>query len=232
MPRFDTPTVLVTRPKDSSDQFVRALKAVVGQFDAVICPAFEFSRTEAQIPSFDVAIFTSRTGVLFAPRGDGRTAYCVGDATAMAATRSGYDAVSAKGAVDDLLRLILQRQPQGKLLHIRGEISVGDVTEALVKSGLDAAEVVAYRKVAADKTSIREALGGLGGLVQTSVLPLFSAETVSILATSGADFSTVRVVAISPVVAQAAQQLSPASITIAPALNQAEMVAAVARLIA
>ena len=229
MPCFINPSVLVTRPKDSSERFVRDLRAVAGPFEPVICPAFEYERLDAPLPDFDVAIFTSRAGVMFAPKGRGRTAYCVGDATANAATQSGYEAVSAQGTVDDLLSLILGDGPVGRLLHVRGETSVGDVMHALASEGLDAGEVIAYRKATS--------LVGLQRAVQVSsgsnlIFPVFSAETVSILAASGLNFSALNTVAISEGVAAVVSTLSPASLSIAAAPNQAKMIAAVARMIA
>ena len=229
MPRLVVPTVFMTRPQKVSMSFVRDLRKVAGPFEPVICPAFEYVGTGADIPDFDIGVFTSKAGVQFAPDGAGRHAFCVGDATARAALHSGYVAVSADGGADNLVDLILSERPAGRLLHVRGETSVGDVSGRLKASGLRVEEVVVYRKQIGDLTVLGKALKAIKS---DFIIPLFSAETVSILVHSGSDFSSFHAVAISTAVAEAATKLSPASITVSAAPTQAEMVAAVSRLIA
>lgn len=229
MPRFINPTVLVTRPPDSSHRFIVALEKVAGPFAPLVMPAFEIASTDAAIPDFDVAIFTSRAGVASAPSGDGRQCYCVGYATAGAAKTAGYDPISAQGSASDLIDLILKQRPAGQLLHIRGETSVGNVATTLHSHGLPCAEVIAYRKKPSLPTPQSIAL-----LKESDnlILPVFSAETVSILADWNIDFTNAHIVAISPAVAVAAQALLPASLVTTghPDLN--EMVAQTASLIA
>ena len=229
MPRFINPTVLMTRPHESSERFVQALAGVAGPFEHVICPAFEYAGTDAFFPDFDIGIFSSRAGVQFAPSGAGRIAYCVGDATARAAKLAGYVAMSAQGAADDLVRMILADAPEGKLLHIRGETSVGDVRKTLVAHGLRGAEVVAYRKDVMDLSALEKVVKPMDKEI---ILPLFSAETVSIIRRGNIEFPALNVVALSPAVAAAADQLSTGSITTASAPTQEEMVRSVARMIA
>ena len=229
LPPFVNPTVLITRPQDASERFLAALAQSAGMFQIVILPAFEIVAAGSDMPAFDAAIFTSRAGVSFAPDGRGRTAYCVGDATADAATRAGYVAISAGGSAADLCAVILGRKPVDRLLHIRGEVSLGDVSATLRAGGLDCADFIAYRK---DKQAVnREELVDLdtqGDLI----IPLFSAETVSILASWPFDFSGAHLVAISGAVAQAAAELSPLSIVVCDHPDLSSMVAQTARLIA
>lgn len=229
MPRLDNPIVLVTRPKHSSDRFVADLKSVAGRFRPIVSPAFENIGVVAETPDFKVAIFTSRTGVDFAPDGKNRIAYCVGDSTSDVARKAGYQAVSAQGNAADLVHLILDNKPTQPLLHIRGEISQGDVSATLRRAGLKCDEVVVYRKSATALTV--QALTALTHDAEI-ILTVFSAETVSILADTGCDFSNVFVVAISPTVARATSVLSPAKTYVADAPNLGSIVAATARLIA
>jgi len=231
MPRFDNPTVLATRPQAASDRFVEALKAKAGPFKPVISPAFEIvqlaSRTD--MPMFEVAVFTSREGVAHAPKGSQRRAYCVGSATGRAAEAAGYLAVNAGGDVGDLIEVILADSPKQSLLHIRGEVSTGDVTSTLTAGGVNCSDHVAYHK----KPLVPK--GDLQEVVRTApyvIFPIFSGETVSILADWKIDFSTTHVVAISPVVATAARRLEPLSITVSPVPDMQSMVLTTASLIA
>jgi uroporphyrinogen-III synthase len=229
MPRFDNPIVIVTRPKADAQRFIDVLRMISGPFSVIISPAFENETLSAEIPDFDTAIFTSRAGVAQAPRGDGRSAFCVGDATATAAKGAGYAAMSADGSADGLVRLILRQRPDVALLHIRGETSRGDIAKRLNDAGLRCKDVVAYRKAAkAPSQSIRDALA----VNKKVILPLFSAETVSILKTWPLEFDGCTVVAISDVVAGASASLLPLNIAVSDAPSVQAMAHATARLIA
>jgi uroporphyrinogen-III synthase len=205
------------------------LEQVSGAFSPIICPAFELLSTEAAIPEFDAAIFTSRAAVSFAPNGQGRPAYCVGAATATAAQDANYVATSADGSAADLCALILEERPPLKLLHVRGEVSLGNVMRTLRTGGLNCAEVVSYCKNVLSVESIDLAV--VQNVVDT-IFPVFSAETVSILRDWPYDFGLSHIVAISSEVADVATQLNPASITISDRPNLPSMVACTSRLIA
>lgn len=227
--RFQNPTVLVTRPQDSSLRFIEALSVVKSKFEPIIAPAFEIVATSATVPEFETAVFTSQAGVLFAPPGRGRRAYCVGDTTAVVAQEKGFDAVSAKGSADDLTSLILTKLPKGKILHIRGEVSVGNVAGKLRGAGLDCEELIAYRKQPMPLDSLlKDRISSANALV----IPLFSAETVSIISNWSLDLSRAYVVAISGVVSDAAQDLKPVEIVTSPTPDMEAMVATTSRLIA
>jgi len=229
LPPFDTPSVLITRPHDASTRFVAALERAAGSFTPIICPAFDVVGTEAAVPDFEVAVFTSRAGVNFAPAGVNRTAYCVGDATAHAATRAGYKAISSSGSASDLCALILDDAPSGRLLHLRGEVSRRDVMTTLVDGGLNCAQAVVYRKqpMPIDTLTSYELENA-----ETLIIPTFSAETVSIMASWSLCLKGAHVVAISQFVADASTVFSPASITVSDRPDLSSMVALTARLIA
>nr|WP_252734577.1 uroporphyrinogen-III synthase [Octadecabacter sp. B2R22] len=200
-----------------------------GRFQSLISPAFELRGIGDGAPAFDAGIFTSRAGVSFAPKGCGRMAYCVGDSTAEAAESAGYRPISANGVASDLAELILSHGPKEQLLHFRGETSVGNIKEKLRAGGLTCEEVVVYRKESCSPDP--RAIELLSSECAT-ILPVFSAETVSIIGDWGANYGQSHILAISPSVACAAEALSPASIAISKAPNQLEMVAATSRLIA
>lgn len=229
MPRFENPTVLVTRPKERSDQFVADLTAAAGPFRSVVSPAFELVATDAVVPDFDAAVFTSRAGVAFAPKGRNKAAFCVGDATARAAGLAGYRTFSAKGTSADLVAMILAQNGTGAILHFRGETSVGDIIGAVKSQGISAEEVVVYRK--SPQAPDRNILTSVS-YESHVILPVFSAETVSIIETWEVDFSLCHVVAMSDAVATAAARLNPASIKVAQSPNQDAVVDATSLLIA
>jgi uroporphyrinogen-III synthase len=229
VPCFENPTILITRPAADADRFLAMLRAEAGSFEASICPAFGFEEIPLNAPRFDAAVFTSRAGVSFAPAGEGRTAYCVGDSTAQMAQDAGYTCASANGSAEELVALILEQSPAGSLHHIRGEISRGNITERLVAQGINCTAVIAYRKVPhAPRANITEALRGASNLI----IPLFSAETVSIIASWGVTLEGHVVVAISAEVAEAAQALTPVETLVSEQPNMRGMAAATARLIA
>jgi len=177
MRRYENPVVLATRPKPDSERFLALLKEAAGPFQGIIAPAFDYQTKTTEIPPFEVAIFTSRIGVLHAPTGQGRVAYCVGGATAQAAQDAGYQSISANGDVNDLIALILDDRPMQTLLHVRGETSVGDVTTRLSSAGLTCQDIITYTK---QKCALDPALRELITQGPICVLPLFSGETVSI----------------------------------------------------
>jgi uroporphyrinogen-III synthase len=229
MLRLDNPIVLVTRPEADAQRFVDVLRTVSGPFSVIISPAFENETLSAEIPDFNIAIFTSRAGVAQAPRGGGRSAFCVGVATANAAKDAGYAAISADGSADDLVTLILRQRPNDALLHIRGEISRGDIAKRLNDAGLKCHDVIAYRKAAKGPSqSVRDALV----VNQQIILTLFSAETVSILETWSLNFEGCTVVAISDVVAGASATLLPLNVVVSAAPNVCAMAQTTACLIA
>lgn len=229
VPRFENPTILITRPAADAERFLEILRAESGRFNAIMCPAFGFEKVLTKTSRFDVAVFTSRAGVTFAPAGEGRTAYCVGESTAQMALDAGYVPTSANGTANELVALILGQSPAGSLHHIRGEISRGNVTERLMEQGISCKDVNAYRKVPlSPDPSATEALRSATGLI----IPLFSAETVSIIANWTIPLDGHSVVAISDVVAEAAQALRPVITLVSEQPDMRGMAAATARLIA
>lgn len=210
-------------------RFAAALQRSAGPFTPLICPAFEVVGTGADIPDFEVGIFTSRAGVSFAPAGADRLAYCVGDATAHAATQAGYRAVSSSGSAPELCALILADAPSEKLLHVRGEVSRGDVINTLRDGGLDCAQAVVYRK---QPTQIDNHDAAVLENATSLLIPVFSAETVSIISDWRVDLTGAHVIAISQFVADSAAVVSPVSITVSDKPDLTSMVALTTRLIA
>lgn len=137
----------------------------------MICPAFELVGCSDVAVDFDDAIFTSQAAVRFAPKGYGRTAWCVGDATANAAFVHGYNAKSASGNAQDLVQLILTERPKGTVLHLRGEKTHVNVIKLLKQGGLHADEAIVYKKRSSHPSPLE--LQNIGRATAV-ILPMFS----------------------------------------------------------
>ncbi len=229
MPTFENPTILITRPAADAERFLQMLRVDSGPFEPIMCPAFSFEKIPAKQSDFDAAVFTSKAGVSFAPEGQGRVAYCVGDATAQLANDAGYAPLSANGSVEDLVEMILRKPPTVSLQYIRGENSTGDVTKRLISQGVRCTEVIAYRKVQqVPSESIKKDVSNASKLILT----LFSAETVSIIANWALPLDGCTVVAISDAVAKSALTLMPKEVVVSERPDMRGMAAATARLTA
>ena len=198
------PLLVMTRPEEAARAFVARLEALRGPVDWLHAPAFALAATGEQVPG-GAAIFTSANGVAFAPEGGGQTAWCVGEATAAAATARGWRSVSADGDAEALVALILSRRPAGPLWHLAGADRRGDVAPRLAAAGLKAGTVTLYRQVPlAPSDALRRAFADTRPLVA----PVFSPRSVAGL-WAGTRRAPLAIAAISPAVAEAARALAP-----------------------
>ncbi len=140
-----SPTILITRPAAAAERFVAALRAAGINTSVIVSPLLQVVSTAA-VPSFagfSGVIFTSVNGVEVAPAGD-LPAWCVGEATAAAARAKGWRAIAAGGDAETLVAKVLEERPQGPLLHLRGQVSRGDVAARLSKAGIPTREMIVY----------------------------------------------------------------------------------------
>lgn len=168
----------------------------------MISPAISIEglNSPVDLDGFGGVIVTSSHALTGISAGSGLTAWCVGDTTAEAAARAGFDAVSAGGAADDLLRILSQAQPRGPLLYLRGRHVSSDLAERLASKGVNVVERVVYDQKACAPTD--EALALLSG-GETVILPIFSPRTARIVAEWAAGAAApVKVVAMSDAVAE------------------------------
>ena len=218
----ETPILMLTRPRAGSEAFAAALSLGVR---TVVSPLYELDAVPFDGGgAWEEAIFTSARAVAEVGPGGGRRAWCVGPSTTEAASRAGFAGVEAGGDVEGLICAILSARPKGALRHFRGQSSVGDVAARLRDAGLRCDERIVYRKAVRGLTD--EAREVLRGEVPV-VLPLFSAETVSILVEYGPFAVPLWCVCISEAVADRVRDLlAPASCVVASQPNRAGMVAA------
>ena len=184
---------------------------------------------------FAALILTSETGAEAARRisAEGialpRTAFCVGDQTARTAQAAGFQTLSAAGDSGALLALVRQQNVSGPLLYLRGHNSRGNLADRLNSAGIETDEAVVYLQDAQSLTA--EAVVVLSG--QTPVIvPLFSPRTARIFAAQRRGNAPLWIAALSPAVAEAAGDLSPQHIALASQPTAANMIRAIADLLA
>lgn len=223
------PHLLMTRPRAASESFVAALVAHrVPMGEVVISPAISIEHLTGPVDpaGFGGVVVTSAHALHGVVAPPGMTAWCVGDATAEEAARAGFDAVSAGGDADDLVRLVASARPGAPLLYLRGQHVSAGLRDALAALGIAVEERVVYDQPESRPTAA--ALDLFSG-VRPVVLPLFSPRTARIVAgwVEGAS-APFRPVAMSEAVAAAWGRPAP----IAARPNVRAMVAAVAEALA
>lgn len=199
------PTLLLTRPLAQSEQFAEDLRNNGFDGELVISPLLEITGTAADIDltGYSGVVFSSRNAIDFAPSAK-MPAFCVGDKTAEKARSAGWEAVSADGDADDLVKTIIRENPAGKLLHLRGEHSRGDIAKRLSQAGIETDERVVYQQI--ERPLSEQAIGALSG-ENPVILPLFSPRTARLFAKLGPFQAPLRAVAMSEAVAQEMQKV-------------------------
>ncbi len=218
----------MTRPLASSQRFVANLpRKIAIHVTPVISPLLQIeprNRT-VSLTDEDVAIFTSKHGVQFAPQGSGRTAFCVGPGTTRAAKDSGWKAINAGGNADALVNTIKDQKPKGQLVHMSGHHTRGNVSERLNAAGLTTKTITLY-----DQTQIpltKEALDLLLGDLPV-LIPLFSPRTAAQFATVAPDTRNTVLIALSRAVAKEVDGFVPDRLYIAKEPNAKAMIATIA----
>lgn len=162
------PTVLLTRPEDSSRRFAAGL-ADLG-LPIVISPILEIvplAHDAAAVAAARGLVFTSAHAVPAAGEGGGRRAICVGPATGEAARRAGFDVIEGPGDAAGMMPLLDALGPGW--LHLRG---------AHVAQVLPVPAVVVYDQRARPLSAeAGELLGGAAPVI----LPLFSPRSAGLV---------------------------------------------------
>lgn len=149
---------LVTRTLPQAQSTAAAIRARGGE--AFLAPMLSVRTIAADTSLEDVQIlaFTSPNGVAsFAAQtqaGRGLPASCVGEATAQAAREAGFQSVaSADGDVAALTALIRRSAAPGagKIVHVSGADTVGDLAGDLTAAGFTAERRIFYAADPADR---------------------------------------------------------------------------------
>ncbi|RME18684.1 MAG: uroporphyrinogen-III synthase [Alphaproteobacteria bacterium] len=221
-----TPTLVLTRPEAQS----RALAREIGPgVRVIVSPVLEIAAAGPP-PTLDgsaAVILTSASAAPFCPGLAGVSAYCVGAKTAHAAREKGARVHLAARDADDLVaRLLAARAdvPQ-PLVHLRGTHARGDIAARLEAGGISCKEAVIYDQRPLPLTD--EARAALSG-TDPAVLPLYSPRSARLVA-EGLDEvgPAVRVLALSPAVAQAWEGATGHAAQTIPAPDGKEMLAAI-----
>lgn len=150
--------------------------------------------------------------------------FCVGETTANAARDAGFAARSAGGDADALVAALSEAMPKGRLLHLRGRHSRGDIAARLTRAGLEVTEQVVYDQALMPLT--RDAHALLDG--EAPVLaPFFSPRTAAHFAGQMGGRAPIHAIAMSAAVGQELGHLGLASLTIARRPDAQSMVTAV-----
>lgn len=202
----------------------------------IISPIFEIQTVASGSSSnkYKALIFTSRHAIsAWAKTNDlsGVFGYVVGSRTAAFAGKFGMKVVSANGTAADLVRLIVDENPTGPLLHIRGEHTHGDIVGGLKNAGIETDSLIVYRQV--EQSLSQGALDAIDSDIPV-VLPVFSPRSAALL--SGAllnvpNRENITVVAMSSSVAAAWDSRVEAVIRIAAGPSVDEMLSETKRVI-
>lgn len=221
--RNHQPIILITRPRQQAERFAQMCRNAHEETLNIIVSSLmriEILQLKHALDPYCGLIFSSENGVrafsenLFA---DNLPAYCVGNRTAKAAHEAGLKAISANGAADDLVKLIKNAGLDGKLLHIRGAQTRGEIAVRLQKTGQRVDEIIGYRQTPlAINQEAKTALAG----EKTVILPLFSPATAQLFIDNAVKIKApLHVIAISDAVAQVISGIEAAKVTIAAAPN-------------
>lgn len=204
-----SPHLLLTRPRPQSERFAESLRAALRGLRVTIAPLM---RIELHPPGVGAAdgvaglIFTSENGVAGFVAGCARRdlpVWCVGPRTAQAAREAGFAQVlEGGGDARALIATLLDRRPQGPLLHARGRHAAADIAGALREAGIGARDLVVYDQQAQPLPPAGAALLASRGDV---VVPVFSPRSARLLAAhlpQGGTRARLHLVAISAAAAQ------------------------------
>ena len=217
------PKLIITRPAPDGARFA-------AQFDAhrvILSPLQRIDPVDATCDARAV-IFTSTNGVAQAARlgMSSGPAWCVGARTAHMAQAAGFDAQSADGNVEDLLRLIIAAKPDMPMAHIRGCDARGDLAPRLRAAGFDCADCIAYMQTPVPLSA--DAIAAIDG-AEPVIIPLFSPRAAQLLSDQVTIGPHITVIAISKAVAT---NLDAANIITAPQPNGDAMLLATKQVLA
>jgi uroporphyrinogen-III synthase len=150
--------LLVTRPEPDASRTAEVLRA--RGHDVLVAPLLATLTIAADFAGpYDGVLMTSANAarsLTAHPRANELTrlpCFTVGNRTAEAARAAGFrEAISADGALDDLVNLVARRAASsGRLLYLAGEDRAGDLAGDLRVLGITVDTAVVYQAVAAEK---------------------------------------------------------------------------------
>lgn len=178
---MSTPPIplIMTRPAEANARFVGDLPTSLRQrFQVIDTPLIRIVAVDPApaIAPEDAVVFTSANGVRFAPPGQGRAAYCVGQRTTAAARLAGWQAIFAGETSDKLVASLSVERRLPHLWHLAGRHTRGRIAERLSAEGRDVTRVTLYDQVLQPLTDQARAV--LIGEMPV-IVPLFSPRTAA-----------------------------------------------------
>lgn len=226
------PILLLTRPKESSFCFFDSLgPEIAAKARLIVSPLLEIAGTGVQPDLSGVrgVIFTSANAVGFAPLGQGRAAFCVGERTQAAAEKRGWKVKKVSATAGDLLADLDMALIEGPVMHLAGRHLRMDIVSALRSRGVMATCATVYdQKLLPLSDEAQSAMAGTAPVIA----PLFSPRSASHFVEQAGDLARVHAVVISPAVAAVLPEGACASIQVAQQPTGLEMRRSVEKLLA
>ena len=217
-------TLLITRPLPEGRDFLAAIEERAGPVPALLSPLIEIAPQDWHPRrAYAGAVITSANALPSLARLPGLPVFAVGPRTAALARAAGHPVTEGGGDVESLIARIVAIRPDHPLIHLRGEISRGDLANRLSAAGIETEDAVVYRQVARPLTA--EAGRLLAGSMPV-LAPVFSPRTATLLAQAGPVAAPLDLIAMSDAVAEALRPLPARSLTIAARPDGAAMLAA------
>ncbi|WP_299735894.1 uroporphyrinogen-III synthase [uncultured Roseobacter sp.] len=223
--------VIMTRPSGSNERFVGQMPdALRRRLQVIHSPLIEITRCDANLAlgDGDAVIFTSSNGVRFAPEGQGRRAYCLGEATTRAAADAGWQSLFMGETARNLIKALLAQPPDVTIWHLSGVHVRGNISEELCRAGIDAHRVALYdqRKIALSDAALAQLT-----TPEPVIVPIFSPRTAAQFAENCPGTATPCLIALSAAVAEPLAILPAARLEIAPAPTAQAMIQALEKLV-
>lgn len=210
------PTLLLTRPRPSAQAFLALLQVgALARVRVVISPVMKIIALgdAPHIGQGNGVIFTSANGVLHAPMGERRKAYCVGASTTDQARMRGWDAQMAGENAQELIEMLKAQPPSAPLLHLAGVHTRGNIAEKLSVNGIQVQHKAVYDQVL---TSLSDA--ARAALKGPCIVPVFSARSAQQLADQAAgQLGLAQLITLSDAVATPLRGERAANLTVLPA---------------
>lgn len=227
------PNILLTRPRERSEAFATEIEKC--GWTSTIWPLLTIHpllTTPIEPTEGQSLIFTSVNAIWSMPNPVPihTPAICVGAATAAAAYKRGFTAITdISGNAHELIQTLLGVEPQ-RYLHVRGVDSRGGIAASLTQTGRQTAEIVVYEAIASDHAPKDINTAIMAGKIDA--VALFSPRSAAILRKLVktewlSHLSTTTMFAISPSAAEPARDIGFAKVVVAKKPNGSAMRAAI-----
>jgi uroporphyrinogen-III synthase len=220
-------TVLISRPEADSNLLASSLRRLEPSIDCLIAPAIEIAPLDIETvhQKIDLVNLTSRHAAAAAAKFYPNVkTICVGRSTAQRAEELGLHAISTDGTSEEILSLI-KTMRVGRVLHLRGQHSRGNIAERLADFGIQAFQQISYEQHAQPFTpQVTHKLQEIPKLL----IPIYSPRTSQIIAQNLAEYmGALTMIAISTEAADAWTGSKPDRVIIAQKPNATAMFAAI-----